>query len=122
MERKKEARKLDRLRRREEKRLLTEQRKREKEVKRTPKRCRKPRSKEKVCQGAITVVDKLAELQLSSSSESDDAICPKCGVAYADCGGLWVCCDDCNNWYDIECTSIKDSILPDKYFCEECTL
>ena len=44
-----------------------------------------------------------AALDLSSASaESDDAICSKCGMSYADGGGggggggLWVCWDGCD--------------------------
>ena len=53
-------------------------------------------------------VDQLfAELKLSvdnviSSSEESDAVCPKCGLVYSDSGGLWVCCDLCNEWFDIK--------------------
>ena len=61
-----------------------------------------------------------AELQLSTSEgESDNAICPKCGVAYTDSEGLWVCCDGCDRWFNVECTTIKRKKLPDVYVCEE---
>ena len=69
-------------------------------------------NKEKVSQASI--VEEFAKLQLSSASEaeSDNAICPKCGVAYTESGGLWVCCDGCNRWFNVECTTIKKKKLP----------
>ena len=38
-----------------------------------------------------SIVTHFAALDLPrASAESDDAICSKCGVSYADRGGLWV--------------------------------
>ncbi len=67
-----------------------------------------------------------AEMQLSSaessksSEEEDDAVCPKCGLVYADIGGLWVCCDGCDRWYDVKCTNIKKKKVPELYYCDDC--
>ena len=69
--------------------------------------------------GNVKPVDQLfAEMQLSddndneSSSEAEsDTVCPKCGLVYSDSGGLWVCCDRCNQWFDVKCTNIFLSFI-----------
>ena len=38
------------------------------------------RNKETVSQASMQIMGEFAELQLSTSGESDNAICPKCGV------------------------------------------
>jgi len=46
-----------------------------------------------------------------------------CGKAYADDddeNGLWVCCDVCNRWYDLQCTNIEKEEIPDTYICAYC--
>ena len=130
LEKEKEAKKMERIEKKEEKQLLTEQRKREKEQKQNQKRKegRKTRpvrkaNEEKVSRASMQIVEEFTELQLSSASEaeSDNAICPKCGAAYAESQGLWVCCDGCDRWFDVECTTIKKKKLPEVYFCEDCT-
>ena len=130
LEKEKEAKKMERIQKKEEKQLLTEQRKREKEQKQNQKRKegRKTRpvrkaNEEKVSRASMQIVEEFTELQLSSASEaeSDNAICPKCGAAYAESQGLWVCCDGCDRWFDVECTTIKKKKLPEVYFCEDCT-
>ena len=67
-----------------------------------------------------TISDDLGALELSSSKS--DAICPTCGLSYSETGGLWVCCDSCNQWYNIECTNIYiKKKIPISYYCQECT-
>ena len=41
-------------------------------------------------------------------------------IAYTDSEGLCVCCDGCDRWFNVECTTIKKKKLADVYFCEEC--
>jgi len=72
---------------------------------------------------AETVEDLFAGLQLAhdTSSESDDAVCPKCGLTYSADNGLWICCDECNSWYNLRCANIRDKRnIPDVYYCEKC--
>ena len=113
VEKEKEAKKLERIKKREEKRLLDEQRMREK----------KEKAQKRKDSRKTQIVGEFAELQLSSASEaeSDNVICPKCGVGYTDSEGLWVCCDGCDRWYNMECTTIPPKKVPDVYFCEDCT-
>ena len=63
------------------------------------------------------------DLQASSdSSDSEDAVCPKCGITYSNAGGLWVQCDGCGRWFDLKCTNIKKRKVPEVYLCENCLL
>ena len=66
----------------------------------------------------------LSLIQLSdnddSSESEEDTVCPKCGRMYSDSGGLWVCCDGCNQWFHLKCTNIKKRNIPDFYYCENC--
>ena len=105
------------MQKKEQKQLLTEQKKREKEERQIQKRkeSRKTRP-EKVSQASMQIVEELAELQLPSSSEaeSDNAICPKCGAEY---GGLWVCCNGCDQWFNVEFTSIKKICRKATFLC-----
>ena len=41
-------------------------------------------------------------------------------IAYTDIEGLCICCDGCDRWFNVECTTIKKKKLVDVYFCEEC--
>ena len=71
------------------------------------------RNKETVSQASMWIMGEFAELQLSTSEgESDNAICPKCGVAYTDSEGLCVAMGVTGG-----CTAIKKKKLPDVYFC-----
>lgn len=55
------------------------------------------------------------------NSDEDNAVCPKCGLVYQDDGGFWICCDGCNDWYDIKCTKIKSKKrVPEVFFCDNC--
>ena len=49
-------------------------------------------------------ITEFATLELSSVSvESDDVN----GKLMGGGGGLWVCCDGCDQWFNIECTNIR---------------
>ena len=57
----------------------------------------------------MQIVEEFAKLQLYSAleAESDNAICPKCGAACTESGGLWVCSNGCDQWFNVECITIK---------------
>ena len=78
------------------------------------------RNKETVPQASMQVMGELAELQLSTSGESDNAICPKCGVAYTDSEGLCIAMGGtgCSMWNAPP--SKRRNYHADVYFCEEC--
>lgn len=66
-----------------------------------------------------------SKMSLEDDELSDDAVCPKCGLAYAnddDESGLWICCDTCDRWFDLKCTNIRSKRrVPNTYICEECS-
>ena len=64
------------------------------------------------------VGEECAELRNESDTEEDHAECPKCGLCFEDDDGLWICCDNCNMWYDFKCAGIKH--IPKFYYCEGC--
>lgn len=49
-------------------------------------------------------------------SEEDNAACPICGLMCVDDDGVWICCDRCDQWFDIHCTDISSETLLEKYF------
>ena len=70
-----------------------------------------------------SLAHQLAEIKIcsekTSSDDESDASCPKCGALYSDIGGLWVQCDNCDEWYDLNCTNIKTRKVPKVYYFEE---
>lgn len=99
----------------ERKRLVREEKKKEKEKKDKAKRGRKKGGKKQA-----DIDDAIADLKIFSE-EDDNAVCPKCGKVYPDDGGLWVCCDKCDNWFDFECTNIPSRRrIPEIFICDSC--
>ena len=89
---------------REEKQLVKERRAKEAVKKETVSK-----------RNTLSLVCQFVELQLTSdgsSSEAEDTVCLKCGLVYADSDGLWVCCDGCNQWFDLNCTNITGRKVP----------
>ena len=53
------------------------------------------------------IQDKFSSIDLSS--DEFDATCPKCGLLYSADNGMWIACDDCQNWINLSCTNISSS-------------
>ena len=55
----------------------------------------------------------------SDKPEQDNTMCRKCGIVCGDDAEFWICCDGCDRWFDLKCTSVpsKDCV-PDLHFCE----
>lgn len=107
----------------EEKKIEREERKKQKEREKEKKKEEK-RKKEKGKGDGLMAKLSLDDSSLDSecdanSTNSDDVVCPKCGMAYVDDEGLWVCCDGCDRWFNLQCTNITSKV-PNKYFCEDC--
>ncbi len=66
--------------------------------------------------------EKLTVSDSESSSQNEDTVCPRCGAVYGDDDmSVWICCDRCDRWFDLKCTSIQSKYhVPDFYFCESC--
>ncbi len=85
-------------------------------VKKQPMRTRKQIRVEKMFED-LTVSD-----TESSSEDGAATVCPKCGAVYGDEDKLfWICCDGCDCWFDLKCTSVPSKHhVSDLYFCESC--
>ena len=144
----KETEKEDKERAKEQKMLEREEKKREKEEKkrereekkkakvreREEKKKEKVREKEEKEEREVRRKDTRKRYEEDSSvkdienalddmtlSVEDEAICPKCGALYSADGGLWICCDECDKWYDLKCTGIKSNkAVPNIYICDIC--
>ena len=76
---------------------------------------------------ARTKPDELQQMTLSdeeSNEEQDDGhktVCSKCRAVYgAKMNMPWVHCDGCDKWFDLKCTQLSKSSIPDSYYCETC--
>lgn len=109
----------------ERKILEKEAKKREKDKKKKEREKRKQEKEEKIREKEMkkkverTLRRKFADMHITE--DEDNAICPKCGLAYGDDDGLWVCCDECDEWFNFECTNISDEeFIPDIFVCDSC--
>jgi len=109
------------------KRLEKIQRQKEKEEKKEKIKKKAKKVKENEKQRMIQrkeedkMIENLAELEVSIS---DDAVCPLCGLTYSEdnINDVWICCDECDQWFDLKCTKIQcKKGIPSMYFCEKCT-
>ena len=61
---------------------------------------------------------------LGSECESQsDCECPVCGEHFGDRSATWIQCNECEEWYDVECAGISSECaeeLPDDYICDFC--
>jgi len=67
----------------------------------------------------IPIEEQLNVSDGDESTETDEAVCPKCGAVYGEDDTLWICCDGCEQWFDQKCTSVESkALVPELYFCE----
>ena len=66
------------------------------------------------------VEDQLQGLSIEGESEESEAECPKCGLVYGEDTSMWIQCDACNVWYNLECTNVNKDKIPDFFNCESC--
>jgi hypothetical protein len=107
-------------------RIEIENRKKKREDKQKEKEDKKKQKKLHTVEMERSKEDKrhdFLQITTSDKEETDDTVCPKCGLSYEDDDGgkIWVCCDGCNRWYDMKCTNIRSRRkIPDMYLCEQC--
>jgi hypothetical protein len=125
--REKEEKKREREEKKQMKRKAIELRKKEREEKRKLKeREKEEKARLRAAQGkgkmkAYDIVEDFSNMSLDD--DDDDAVCPKCGLVYADDeeDNLWICCETCNQWFDLKCTNIRNKHrVPSIYICGEC--
>ena len=51
---------------------------------------------------------KTCQLKEKQQEEEYNESCPKCGLAYGTTNDdiLWICCDDCDRWFDYKCSGL----------------
>ena len=119
---KKKENKLKRIEReqiREKKKAEKERLKKEKEEKKKQKELAK---QARMASDGPEELDRMLSGLTLDGNDSDDAVCPKCGLLYsADEENLWVYCDKCSSWYDFKCTELRsERYLPPTYICDSC--
>lgn len=105
----KEARRVERERKKLEKISLTSQKQKGRKP-RTRAKSRKPMAtgSEEDSDGCVT------------SEEGSTCTCPRCGLVYGEEDAIWICCDVCNTWFDLGCTVIDPDHIPQIFYCEDC--
>ena len=66
--------------------------------------------------------EKLSLSDSTSDTESEGE-CPMCGLVYGeddDDGSTWIHCDACKAWWDLPCTGVSESDIPDFFSCPNC--
>ena len=97
-----------------EKKMAEREKKKKQRLKEKEKKMAdKKKSEKKLMSISKSLPDELNQLQLSD----DDVECPKCNL-FVDC--QWICCDNCNVWYHMHCTSLSPNDIPDEFYCENC--
>ena len=57
--------------------------------------------------------------QLTVLHDDSDGECPNCGKLFSE-ESLWVCCDECQQWYDIDCQKLSRENIPEQFVCNQC--
>ena len=76
--------------------------------------------KEKMKVVSSLIIDILSCLHFVAQADESYAECPNCGAIYGTIDCLWVCCDGCDSWFDINCTLLNPNEIPDVYYCNFC--
>lgn len=68
----------------------------------------------------VEEVDTVTRELLSCTIEDKETWCPICNALYDDSSSIWICCDKCNLWYNLECTNVPEDGIPDTCYCDRC--
>lgn len=117
------------------KELAEKQRKKDAKKKKTSTRAtaKKTSKRTKAATRKATPSDEEHSFAESESSSTDDneasddlETCPVCHEKEGDTSGQWVACDNCSQWYHVECTLISEAdygkISSLTWVCDPCTM
>ena len=80
----------------------------EKQEKKQTEAMEKERKKQGTATKDQTVEDLYGGMKISNrESGENDAVCLKCRLMCSFDIGVWIFCDEHNNWYDLKCTNIR---------------
>ena len=122
-EKEKEERRIQKMEKEKEKEQRKKEREQKKKEKEQQKKEKEQRKKEKKKEAEQKKGQKVKDKMPTHAQEEDTCICPKCGLVYGSSEdySTWIGCDNCDNWYNISCTSIKScDNIPEEYLCDEC--
>lgn len=54
------------------------------------------------------------------NDQEEETHCPIFNALYDDSCSIWICCDKCNVWYNLECTNMPEDSVPDSFYCGRC--
>ena len=91
----------------------------QREQKIAKERLEKEKHKQNPCKKHPPLLKEMVTTQ--SSPEESIVVCPICGLTYGEDSSLWICCDECNLWYDLHCSTVPDAkSIPETYLCQVC--
>lgn len=114
------AKKLEREKKAQERKEAKERRALEKQRKRNEREKTLRRKGSRSQPMGVCAEDLASDLErLTVLHDDSDGECPNCGKLFSkEC--LWVCCDECQQWYDIECQKLSRKNIPDEFVCNQC--
>ena len=83
------------------------------------------RTRQRASKGVDILKKHLQKLSLfdSTSNTESEGECTMCGLVYGkddDDGSTWIQCDACKTWWDLPCTGVSESDIPDFFSCPNC--
>ena len=124
-EKKKEREQLQKERERKKKEREEEKRKKREQKGGAKRRGNRRRQNEKPEESASEeeqlILNMSALCDSDASSTSSDATCPTCGLFYGEDSSVWICCDTCETWFDLECSGCDPDNIPSDFVCKLCS-